>query len=932
MQHIPHPCRPLDSPPSSRRHPAIVPALLLGLLAVCALIGGCSTQRSVFAPGRSAAPHSSRDNAELDSPFPEIVARIPLAFDGATIVDVQLDAAHNWLYVTDSGAQLHIVDAESFVEISTLPVGGRLTIDDANARLYVASPGGSAGDAEDASVAVIDMATWEILDRLPGSHVAVDTARNRIYVGEAVRSDTPADAPGIRLYDGRTLDRIVTGTQPGIPVFNPLRNELLIVAYTVYTADAQTLDVRVDLLPAITAQSLPWCNGCRMAQDAYLFPAEELLVLDLIVLSTGAGAGRKPAPLFLHAATLQPPEQSPERLALQHTCGSRQLLRPRLDGYAYQTETFRRYVVYNNLVIYDNEGAVSNWRDGLHVEFVNAQTRQLYSAADYESLYVIDADTLQPLGRLPGLCIFDYDASTGRIYGAADGAVYIVAERGGEVAAAPGPHPSALPAAAVSQILFSPTFPVDNTLFVVFDRRRVLRSRDGGRTWVELRGGLPDPDPALGPLRLDVAISPNLDADQTLFAGGARGDALGMGMWRSADGGDSWQPVWHDLQHLRVSDVVLSPAFATDDTLLIYTEYDFLAEGEHGAAVFTSIDRGQQWLLVDRADRRAELPAPADLLPTWNARELPLRVAEYGRQLERTDDGGQSWRAVDGVLHPDSFHTTLLPAPDYPTNATIYVLDEFSLLRTRDGGETWDRLVDARLRNRDHSNKLTAGATTPVLASGGHRLLLGAQNGDLLWIHPGTARWQAVDGATPTPTPTPPYTPTPDSTATPTSTPLAPSAQPPADRHRPLGAFAAAWQSDVELRQALGWAERAFPAAVTIAMQPFERGGMIWRGDTGQIYVLTESGTWRAFPDAWTEEMPARDPTHSPPDGLLQPERGFGHLWRTHPAVRAALGWATAPEQSHSALLQSFQLGLMLRANDRTYTLIEAGDGVNMWY
>lgn len=48
--------------------------------------------------------------------------------------------------------------------------------------------------------------------------------------------------------------------------------------------------------------------------------------------------------------------------------------------------------------------------------------------------------------------------------------------------------------------------------------------------------------------------------------------------------------------------------------------------------------------------------------------------------------------------------------------------------------------------------------------------------------------------------------------------------------------------------------------------------------------------------DQWQEGQPVDDPSLQPPDGLLQPVRGFGKMWRDIPSLREQLGWATAPE------------------------------------
>ncbi|MDZ4764593.1 MAG: hypothetical protein SGI73_08570 [Chloroflexota bacterium] len=90
-------------------------------------------------------------------------------------------------------------------------------------------------------------------------------------------------------------------------------------------------------------------------------------------------------------------------------------------------------------------------------------------------------------------------------------------------------------------------------------------------------------------------------------------------------------------------------------------------------------------------------------------------------------------------------------------------------------------------------------------------------------------------------------------------------------------------------------------AQVQVAEQLYEGGRMFWLQPTGQIWVLVITGegrgTWSVYQDNYVDGTDvATDPAIVPPEGRLQPERGFGKLWRESPDVRAALGWAVTPE------------------------------------
>jgi len=93
----------------------------------------------------------------------------------------------------------------------------------------------------------------------------------------------------------------------------------------------------------------------------------------------------------------------------------------------------------------------------------------------------------------------------------------------------------------------------------------------------------------------------------------------------------------------------------------------------------------------------------------------------------------------------------------------------------------------------------------------------------------------------------------------------------------------------------------------TAAEEHFEHGAMIWIGEQDLIYVLYGDGQtplWHVFSDEWDEGDAIDDPNLTPPDGLYQPTRGFGLIWREQADVRDRLGWATDVEVGFSAEVQ----------------------------
>jgi hypothetical protein len=93
-------------------------------------------------------------------------------------------------------------------------------------------------------------------------------------------------------------------------------------------------------------------------------------------------------------------------------------------------------------------------------------------------------------------------------------------------------------------------------------------------------------------------------------------------------------------------------------------------------------------------------------------------------------------------------------------------------------------------------------------------------------------------------------------------------------------------------------------AQVQLAEEVFENGRMFWVRHTRQIWVMVDTseddaapgGDWYCYNDTFQEGDAEVDPSLIPPEGMYQPRRGFGLLWRTHLELRDGLGWAITPE------------------------------------
>ena len=85
-------------------------------------------------------------------------------------------------------------------------------------------------------------------------------------------------------------------------------------------------------------------------------------------------------------------------------------------------------------------------------------------------------------------------------------------------------------------------------------------------------------------------------------------------------------------------------------------------------------------------------------------------------------------------------------------------------------------------------------------------------------------------------------------------------------------------------------AEQEFERARFFWLEPAERAQSIW-----VLYYAKNTlkkGQWGIFEDTFEEGEISIDPNIAPPEGLLQPIRGFGKLWRNNSELRSDVGWA----------------------------------------
>lgn len=154
-------------------------------------------------------------------------------------------------------------------------------------------------------------------------------------------------------------------------------------------------------------------------------------------------------------------------------------------------------------------------------------------------------------------------------------------------------------------------------------------------------------------------------------------DATGGGLYRSTDGGHSWQTVAAPQLDAAGGALSLAVHPADPDRLLAGTS----------AGLLESHDGGSTWSPL------LELPVSAVLTVADDPERLLAYAATPDDGLVESRDGGETWAPLGLVVHDDAVgHLAVHPADPDIIYAGTFGED---LHRTRDGGGSWEQLADA---------------------------------------------------------------------------------------------------------------------------------------------------------------------------------------------------------------------------------------------
>ena len=219
----------------------------------------------------------------------------------------------------------------------------------------------------------------------------------------------------------------------------------------------------------------------------------------------------------------------------------------------------------------------------------------------------------------------------------------------------------------------------------------LFKSTDAGQTWTHM--GL-DATGRIG----RIVIHPN-DPDLVYVAamGRSHGPQPERGVFRTRDGGHTWEHVLFVDEHTGAIDLVLDPAnparlFAATWQLAMHPWGN--EAGGQGSGLYRSEDGGATWThLTGHGLPDPPLGRIGLAIAPSNPQRVYALIASDGRgNLWRSDDGGEEWALTseDERLNRRAvYFSGIAVAPDDPDE--VYFLAQ-SLYRSRDGGRTAERL------------------------------------------------------------------------------------------------------------------------------------------------------------------------------------------------------------------------------------------------
>jgi photosystem II stability/assembly factor-like uncharacterized protein len=230
----------------------------------------------------------------------------------------------------------------------------------------------------------------------------------------------------------------------------------------------------------------------------------------------------------------------------------------------------------------------------------------------------------------------------------------------------------------------------------------VYRSLDAGKTWTHV--GLD------GTERIHRIVLHPTDPDVAWAAALGRewGENPERGVFKTVDGGRSWQKVLYVDERTGAADLAIDPG---NPNKLFASTWQFrrwpwfFRSGGPGSGLHVTVDGGRTWkkLTEDDGLPKGILGRTGLAVSPSHPNVVYAMVEAEKSALVRSDDGGKKWRTVNERydVNPRPFYFAEIRV-DPKTPETVYSLD-YAVRWSRDGGKTFEDLVGWDIHGDHHA-------------------------------------------------------------------------------------------------------------------------------------------------------------------------------------------------------------------------------------
>ncbi|GAB4300081.1 MAG: hypothetical protein Kow0098_27090 [Ignavibacteriaceae bacterium] len=228
----------------------------------------------------------------------------------------------------------------------------------------------------------------------------------------------------------------------------------------------------------------------------------------------------------------------------------------------------------------------------------------------------------------------------------------------------------------------------------------IYKSEDGGKTWKNM--GLKNSDHIGG-----IVIDP--ENSNIVFAaayGSSRNPGGDRGIFKTTDGGKSWENVLSISQYTGCYEIHIDPRFSDILYAVAHQRMRNLYTGVYGgpeSGIYRSLDKGESWEKLTNGLPSEDVGRIGMAISPVNPDYLYaiLEATEKDKGIYKSSDRGASWTKQSSYISSYPFYFQKLYCDTEDLNR-IYSDDVFIQV-TIDGGKTWTNLGDDKKHVDNHA-------------------------------------------------------------------------------------------------------------------------------------------------------------------------------------------------------------------------------------